>query len=1022
MEKLVRVILSKPGSILSIYISLVIFGIIALFDLKIAILPEIGFPKVVVETKFPFAGIEEVEALISKPISERLGSSRGVKSVYAVSEPGSSQITITFANNRDLEFKISELREKLEQVRELLPQNSEKPILSRFDPNSGPFLEMAFFPDKLNNPVLLKSYLEENWKPILERIEGVANLQIGGGYEREILAEIDARRLLAYKLSPQSVGRAVVLSNRNVPAGSVPAGDKEVLVRVKGAAASLEDLGKTVITVGPNGEPVLFGDFTDLKINYRKRSEKALFNGKECVILYFYKESGANPVEVSERILEEANQIYKSSRSEVQFETGFDEASYVKQSVNGLKLSLLIGAGLAFLVCMLLLRNFSSPIVLILIVPIAVLISFFLFWIFRLSLNMMSLGGLAVGIGMLFDNSNVVLSAIERNMEKSQDKLKACISGISETILSVVIATLSTLFVFIPMVFLKTFIGSLFSEMALAISISLLVSLAISITLTPVLYYLIPFMFAKKSSFYDRLFVKSEAYENRFIEWHKRILEGLIKNPKGSIGWIVILLFLSSVSAYFSSKEILPKMETGEFVVRLKFPFGTIRERVEESTIALESFIKEKYQVSNSITRIGKESLASKDGGLTVDPSSEIRFILGAWYRNSTSRIVDSIKRDLFEEFPNLNSNVKYSGDVLSSVIGTENEITLELKGEEVPELEKLGKQLEIKGSSLPGVRKVSHALGESVRSYSLNFDESKLLRYGWSLDSVGDSLRIATLGGYFSGIELEGKEIPIRLIFRGVDIQNLDSVRNFGIPAGEKSVSISELSRIDEESNFRYLYGIGGQRANFLTFYSEPGKESQVLREVDQFIKTAKFPTEISVGLQESADYSGVIQELSFTIILAFIVLYLLISGQFESIRVANRILITIPLVVLGAIPFLFIFGRSINASSFVGLVLLMGISIDSAVLFYEYFLIEKSKKASNQLASKKAASIILKPVLMNSTTTFAGLLPIMFALMPGSEFQASMAVVVGFGVILSVLNAIFLMPLLFSFIEEKA
>ncbi|TGK41264.1 efflux RND transporter permease subunit [Leptospira andrefontaineae] len=1022
MEKLVKVILSKPGTILSIYVSFVIFGIIALFDLKIAILPEIGFPKAVVETKFPFAGIEEVEALISKPISERLGSSRGVKSVYAVSEPGVSQVTITFANNRDLEFKISELREKLEQVRELLPQNSEKPILSRFDPNSGPFLEMVFFPDKLNNPVLLKSYLEENWKPVLERIEGVASLQIGGGYEKEILAEIDAKRLLAYKLSPQSVGRAVVLSNRNVPAGSVPAGDKEVLVRVKGAASSIEELGKTVITVGPNGEPVLFGDFADLKINYRKRSEKALFNGKECVILYFYKESGANPVEVSERILEEANQIYKSSRSEVQFETGFDEANYVKQSVNGLRLSLLIGAGLAFLVSLLLLRNFSSPIVLMLIVPAAVLISFFLFWIFGLSLNMMSLGGLAVGIGMLFDNSNVVLSAIERNLDSSQNKLKACMSGISETILSVIIATISTLLVFIPMVFLKTFIGSLFSEMALAISISLLVSLVISITLTPVLYYLIPLMYAKKNSFYDRLFIRSESYEIRFIKWHSWLLEGLLKNPKGSVGWIFILIFLSGVSVYFISKEILPKMETGEFAIRLKFPFGTIRERVEESTIALESFIKEKYQVSDSISRIGKESQSGKDGGLTVDPSSEIRFIIGSWHRSSTSRIVESIKSDLFEEFPNLNSNVKYSGDVLSSIVGAESEIILELKGEEVPELEKLGKRLEAKGSSIPGVRKISHALGDSVRSYTLNFDESKLLRYGWSLDSVGDSLRIATLGGYFSGVELEGKEIPIRLIFRGVDIQNLDSVRNFGIPVGEKSVSISELSEIEEENNYRYLYGIGGQRANFITFFSDPGKESEVLRGVNNFIRSEEFPMEISLGLQESADYSAVIKELSFTIILAFIVLYLLISGQFESIRVANRILITIPLVVLGAIPFLFLFGRSINASSFVGLIMLMGISIDSAVLFYEYFLIEKSKKVSNPIASKKSANIILKPVLMNSTTTFVGLLPIMFVLMPGSEFQASMAVVVGFGVILSLLNAIFLMPLLFSLMEEKA
>ncbi|WP_241548287.1 efflux RND transporter permease subunit [Leptospira yasudae] len=1007
--------ISKRAGILAFYTSFVLFGIISLFDLKLAILPDIGFPKVQIETKYPYAGIEEVESLVSRPLSERLAGARGVKKVTAISEPGISKIAITFANNQDLDFKILELREKIEQVREILPQNSEKPVLTRFDPSSSPFLEIVFFPKKTEDSVGLRKYLENHWKPVLERIEGVASLQIGGGYDREILAKIDSKRMLSYNLSPEAVGRRIILSNRNVPAGSVPSGDKDVLVRVKGESENLADLSETVVSVGPNGETVRLKDFADVTINFRKRSEKALFNGKECVIFYFYKESGANPIALSDKISKEAELLYESSKGEVKYVSGFDEASYVAESIHGLRLSLIIGAFLAFSVCLAVLRNFSTPLVLISIVPVAVLSSFFLFWIFGLSINMMSLGGLTVGIGMLFDNSNVVLSAIEKNHVGKTKKFDAVVLGLSEVYVSVILATLSTLFVFIPMIFLRSFIGSIFSEMAMAISLSLILSLLISLTLTPVLYSLFPKWTAPEDSRIASFFTYCAKIEQSLVHSQRKFLEMILRFPRKLFMTLAGFVFLSGFAVWFVNKEILPQMETGEFEVQIKFPQGIMRERIEDLSFGIESYIKDKYPIELSLARIGKENVSKNSSGFNIDPVTEIRFVIRSWDVRKTTEIVANVRNDLLREFPQLESNVKFSGDVLSTLLGKKNEIEIEIRGESISTLEKVGKKLKADVEKIKGVRKVSIALEDKVKSYSLKLDESKLLIYGWSAEAVSEFLKIGTLGGYFSGLEISGEEVPIRLVFREEDIPNAYSFRNLYIPHAGKLVPLSEISSLDESSQFRSLYGVGSSRANFLNVYTDKDKKDYVEKETAKLFNSSNDP-EVTIDFKDGDDTKDVLFELLFTILLAYIILYLLIAGQFESIQVANKILFTIPFAVIGALPVLVVTGKSLNASSFVGLVLLMGISIDSAVLFYEYYILEKIKVVSSEKAAFNASAIILRPVIMNSATTFAGLLPVMLELTPGSEFQSSMATAIGFGLILSVLNSLLWIPFLFA------
>jgi multidrug efflux pump subunit AcrB len=472
MKNLQKLLLERPIATIMFYLSLILFGVLSLKDLPIFLLPNIEFPKLTIITPFPNSSPTEVENLITKPLTEILGTVKGLDKIDSNSLEGFSYITLRFKNSENINFSILDVRERIDLIKDILPQDSEKPIITRFDPNKEPIYEIVFFSKGLNDPKNLRSFINENIKVYLDRIEGVSLVKLSGGWNKEVLIDVDPVKISSYYISILDVKDAIQKRNANYPAGQLPVGKKEVLVRAVGEYTSLEDISETIISVSEKGAPVTLKEFSTIKNTYKEQKGLARLNGEECVIAYVYKEPGKNTVQIAKNIEQELEDIKQKFNRIVKIETAYNESIFIEDSIQNLFSNLIIGALLSFISLLILLRNFYTPFILLLVIPTSLCITFLFFNLFDITVNMMSLGGLALGVGMLYDNSNVVLSGIERNLKNNQLK-NAILSGVEEVNVSIFTASLTTILVFLPIVFLKSVIGLVFSEMAKANAVNL---------------------------------------------------------------------------------------------------------------------------------------------------------------------------------------------------------------------------------------------------------------------------------------------------------------------------------------------------------------------------------------------------------------------------------------------------------------------------------------------------------------------------------------------------------------------
>lgn len=487
MRSLQRLAIGRPVATAMFYLGVVLLGVLALSDLEVNLLPNLELPRITVVTAYENAAPEEIENLVTKPLAEAASSVGGLDKVTSESLEGVSFVTLQFSWGTNVDFAVMEVREKLDLVRGVLPEDAGRSIISRFDPSADPFMEVVFFAKSLPNDKDLRHFLENEVKVYLDRVDGVAQVEFSGGYKKEIQVEVDAPLMNAYGLSLNEVGASMAASNLNSPAGSITVGDKDVLIRTLGEYRGIDDIRETVIGKNEQGVPVRLSDLATVRDGYEERTGLALYNGRECVVVSLRKEAGKNTVQVATDARKEIEAVRQIFRDEVDLAVVYDESRFVRQSIWNIAQALIMGGLLAFCILVLILRNLRSPVILLSVLPISVLATFLLMYTQGISLNLMSLGGLALGIGMLFDSGNVVLSSIERYSREGLSTKEAALRGAGDVSGSISAAVFTTVTVFLPIVFLQSVVGVVFAEMALTITYSLLVSLAVSLTLIPML-------------------------------------------------------------------------------------------------------------------------------------------------------------------------------------------------------------------------------------------------------------------------------------------------------------------------------------------------------------------------------------------------------------------------------------------------------------------------------------------------------------------------------------------------------
>ncbi|MCE9501986.1 MAG: efflux RND transporter permease subunit, partial [Leptospira sp.] len=727
------------------YLALMLFGILSIPKIKLNLLPNIEFPRISIVTALPNSSPEEIENLITKPLTDSVGTVNGIEKVNSESAEGISQITLQFNNKVEVEFAVMEVRERIDLVKESMPQDASKPVITRFDPSQSAIIEVVFSSKSISNPKDLRTFLAENIKVFLERVDGVGAVQFSGGYQKEIQIEIDSMKMNSFTVSPAEVAGFVTTANMNFPAGSLPYGNKDLLIRAVGEFKSIQDIGKTVVGTNQGGVPVYLSSFSNINESYKERTGIARYNQDECVVAYIYKESGKNTVAVADNVIAEIAKINNEFSKELSANVVYNESEFVKNSIYDITQSLISGTLLAFITLILILRNFRSPIILLTVVPVSLLTTLLFFNIFGISLNMMSMGGLALGIGMLFDTSNVVLSGIERNLSKKMSPFNAAIKGVEEVTSSVISATLTTVIVFLPILFIRSIVGVVFAEMALSITISLSVSLLVSVTLIPMLASLLYKQDTEIESYNNVVFRKSAEIHKRILNSYEKKMNEYLDNPRKLFIPVGILFLIAIQFLFFVRKEFIPKVDTGEFSIEIKAAKGTLLNSASEIVSEIEKILLDNNNVQSVISKIGydEDQLISSRKGERGTHRGRIRVILKSDRDTSTGNFISNIRQKI-----KFNNTVEVvfiqTGDILSSLLSSESgEVSLEILGDEIAGLISVGDKIKGELAAIPGVTDIKTSMEEKTREYSLEFDEVKAAQSGLTNDYLANYLKL---------------------------------------------------------------------------------------------------------------------------------------------------------------------------------------------------------------------------------------------------------------------------------------
>ncbi|WP_167481742.1 efflux RND transporter permease subunit [Leptospira bouyouniensis] len=1018
---MLSVLLRRQVASLMFFSGLCLFGLISLRDIPLSLLPNIEFPKLTIITSYLNSSPGEIENLISKPISQIVGTIQGVEKVESISKEGYSFVHLSFKNGTDMNFALLEAREKLDLIRDQLPYDSSKSLITKFDPSSSAFMEIVFASKALGDPKKLRQWIEDKIKLYYERIDGIALVQVVGGYEKEVFIEIDPIRLNSYQVQPIELSQLISSNNKNYPAGQLPFGKKDLPVRAIGEFKTSLDLGNLVVRGSDTGRGTRLSDFSSIYERYKDRTGIARYNGNESVILYLYKEPGKNTVALADEVKKVTYNVNDLFKNEVNGNISFDESIFIIESIDGLYINLIIGAILAYVSLLLILKNFQSPTLLLLAIPVTLLPSFLVFNQLGIGFNMMSLGGLALGVGMLFDSSNVVISAIERNLSLGKKLEDSILEGTEEVLGSVVSATSTTIIVFLPIAFIKSTLGIIFREMALAIVITLSFSLFIAVTFIPLLAGLL----YRNRKFASNIVSKFSFYnEDKIIKIYHKSLRKVLESPKYYLLLLVSLFAFSLSLLPYIEKEFIPRIDTGEISIHIKMPQGTELEALNDYVKYVESIIQAEPIVKSCLSNIGgdEENLRSNPSAIINSNEADLRVLLIDERNQSTMEIVNDLKSKISGS-KEIQIDFKTKENILGDILAEKKEvIEYQILGDDIELMHSSAQALKKKILKLPGIEWVRSDLDEKSIEFNLDFDQLKMAKYGLTNTNVSTFVKIALEGITVSKMDNKDLAIPLRIGMPKANVNSEEKLGNLRIqtPFGD-NISLNQFLSFSKSENLTSIHRNGNLRVNALTIGINPMFKN-LKREIQSTIDAYPRTDEVKIeATGEKAKLDESLKDVVLSFLLALLLIFMLLAGQFESYRSSLIMLIAIPLIFIGTFPALFLTSKSLNISSFMGFILLMGVVVDNASLFYEYFHLFLNQLNDPKAALFNATQVVIRPIIMNNTTTILGMLPIVFTLSKGSEFQAPLGVVVISGLLTSVILSLFVIPTVVYFQNQK-
>ncbi len=1069
---LVELSIRRRVTIAMFTVTLVLFGLIALKDLKVNLLPDLTYPTLTVRTEYPGAAPAEVETLISQPVEEGVGVVKNVRKIRSISRTGQSDVVLEFAWGTDMERASLEVRDKLEVLQ--LPLQAKQPVLLRFNPSTDPIIRLGLASASSGKNFneaelkLLRRFADEELKKRLDPVDGVAAVKIGGGLEDEIQVSIDQRRLAMLNLPISEVTARLSAENVNVSAGRIEEGSQRYLVRTVNQFASVAEIANMVVRVDPDsGSPVRLRDVAEVGQGYREREAIIRIDGNEAVELAIYKEGDANTVTVADAVHEALEQLKPLVPESIKLSVVDDQSIFIRNALKEVRNAALEGGLLAILVIFFFLKDGWSTFVVGLSLPVSLIATFFFMGQAGLSLNVMSLGGLALATGMVVDDSIVVLENIARMRERGFGILESARRGTMEVGLAVTASTLTTCAVFFPLVFVEGVAGQLFRDQALTVTIAMLISLLIAMTLIPMLASLkskapaafheeeIPekppartrvgsiwrrssgFIFGAVPSAIVGVIWQLVAFIGRGVgraltwlgdillkpyDWaaaaYAKHLPGLLQRPVLVLGGSAVAFAISVGLLSTLGMDLIPQLQQGRFDMTVTLPPGTPLAQTDALVRDIQrrnqgnSTIKGLFGVSGTGTRLDANPTESGEniGRLlvTMVPGSD---------DEDEAAAMEKLREGVAGR-PGLQQ--KFSRPQLFSFA---TPLEVEIRGLDLDRLSAAGNEMAKRLSGSDRFTDVKSTVEQGYPEVQIRFDQDRAAALGLTTRQIADQVVSKVRGEVATRYSFLDRKIDVLVRAVERDRSSLDDIRNLVVnPESARPVTLSAVADVISTEGPSEIHRLDQERVALVSANLAYGDLGTAVAEVESMLAESPLGAGVDVRIGgQSEELDASVDSLIFALSLAIFLVYLVMASQFESLLHPFVILFTIPLALVGAVLALKLTGTPLSIVVFIGFILLVGIVVKNAIVLIDRVNQLRGTGMTKREAIVAGANARLRPIAMTTLCTLFGFLPLALSGGDGAEVRAPMAICVIGGLLVSTLLTLVVIPVMYDLLDRK-
>lgn len=1012
-----KIAVERPVTMVMGLVAIMILGIVALTRLPVDNLPNLEFPVLSVITSYEGASPEEVERQVTRVIEGAVMGVNDIDHIESTSSEGQSVVTIFFNWGVNLDARASDIREKLDFVRKILPEDAGTPSVFKFSSSMLPIMFLAV--TGVEDEEFLYDVADSFVKSKLEQVSGVASVSIAGGVKKEVRVDVDRNRLQAYGIGIDTISTLLRVENQNQAGGYTYEGVYKFILRTQGEFKSLEDIKNVIVTV-KNGVPIRLREVAN--VYYAPSTSQGIvrINGKPGVTLSVYKEAGRNTVQVARDVRAKLKEISASLPSGVELSITRDNSESINSSIKNVRDAALQGALLAVLVLLLFLWNVRTVLIIGISIPTSIITTFIMMYFFNVTLNIVSLGGLALGVGMMVDSSIVVLENIFYHRQKGMGKYSASIKGSEEMMLPIIASTLTTVAVFLPIVFVQGFTAQIFRDLALTVSISLLCSLVISITVVPMLASkLVHIEENKLLKPLEDGFLK---YWNRFVDFYERILRKSLRHKRIALTFIFGgFLVVGILATILVGKEGMPQSDEGWFNVDVTFPVGTRLEYTDKLTKEIENRIIKMLgaDLDSLLVRINSPGLFRSSGN---EYTASIRVGLVKKEKRKTPTFVAMEKiRQILKDFP---AKIAIRMWGISGGGMSTSALTIEVQGDNLEQSDKIVKKIIEVISKIKGVRNPEANRSDALPEIVLRVDREVASKLGLNAYNLSQIVKTAFGGRVSTQMKMEGRDLDVIVQLREEDRLSIEDVLNLQVPSPiGKLIPLSSVVSEVKTTGPIAIYRKDNKRVVTISLDQYGRKLDELVREIKDKIKKEVFlPKGFSIEYGGSyKDMQESFQQISLALLLAVILIYAIMASQFESYIAPFVIMFTVPFGYVGSVLTLLIFGKTLSTVSFIGVVVLAGIVVNNGIILISYMndLLKEGKNPDD--VAVEAGVRRIRPIFMTVLTTLLGLIPMAIGLGEGAELYSPLALSIFGGLAISTLITLVAIPVIYSAIRKR-